>query len=194
MKEKKYSKFDNFQFWLLISALTVSIFVMGYFTAIEIMEHKANNNNAPKETTCEVITLKEYTRESTEEIATQTIGQTIEESIKEMTKATTEEQSESRLLSLGKFKTTAYCSCYTCCGKSDGITATGTKATAGRTIAVDPNVIPYGTEIIINGHTYVAEDCGGAIKGNFIDIYFDTHEQALNYGVKYVEVFQECGN
>ena len=76
----------------------------------------------------------------------------------------------------------AYCPCYRCCGKCDGITATGTKATAGRTIAVDPKVIPYGTEVIINGNTYVAEDCGGAIKGNRIDVYFDTHAEALQFG------------
>ena len=92
------------------------------------------------------------------------------------------------LTNLGKFKLTAYCACKKCCGKSDGITATGAVATAGRTIAVDPRKIPYGTEVIINGNTYVAEDCGGAIKGKKIDIYFDTHQEALEFGVKYAEV------
>lgn len=77
---------------------------------------------------------------------------------------------------------TAYCACAECCGKTDGITATGTTATAGRTIAVDPNVIPYGTQVIIDGNTYVAEDCGGAVKGNDVDIYFDTHEEAVEFG------------
>ena len=77
---------------------------------------------------------------------------------------------------------TAYCPCVKCCGKTDGITATGTKAIAGRTIAVDPSVIPYGTEVIINGNTYIAEDCGGAINGNDIDIFFDSHEAALQFG------------
>lgn len=92
-------------------------------------------------------------------------------------------------VSLGMFETTAYCPCVSCCGKSDGITATGTKATAGRTIAVDPNIIPYGTEVIICGNTYIAEDCGGAIKGNRIDIYFDSHQEAIMYGRQTVEVF-----
>jgi 3D (Asp-Asp-Asp) domain-containing protein len=85
------------------------------------------------------------------------------------------------------FKVTAYCPCMKCCGKADGITATGTVATAGRTIAVDPTVIPYGSQVILNGTTYVAEDCGGAIKGNKIDMFFDTHEEALQWGVKYIE-------
>ena len=80
---------------------------------------------------------------------------------------------------------TAYCACNECCGKTDGITATGTTATAGRTIAVDPNFIPYGTLLIIDGNTYIAEDCGGAVKGgDRIDIYFDTHEEAVNFGRK----------
>lgn len=77
---------------------------------------------------------------------------------------------------------TAYCSCAKCCGKSDGITASGTKAKQGRTIAVDPRYIPYGTEVVIDGVTYIAEDCGGAIKGNRIDLFFDSHSEALNFG------------
>ena len=81
------------------------------------------------------------------------------------------------------FVITAYCPCVKCCGKSDGITATGTKATQGRTIAVDPSKIPYGTQVEIEGvGIMIAEDCGGAIKGNKIDLYFDTHQDALNWG------------
>ena len=99
------------------------------------------------------------------------------------------EPEEPTLKSLGTFKLTAYCACSRCCGKCDGITATGTRATAGRTIAVDPSKIPYGTEVIINGHTYIAEDCGGAINGNKIDIFFNSHTEALNFGVRYAEVF-----
>lgn len=102
---------------------------------------------------------------------------------------TEEEQPEIKYTSLGMFDITAYCACVKCCGKSDGITATGTRATEGRTIAADPKVLPYGTKVIINGHEYVVEDCGGAIKGNKIDIYFDSHEDALQFGVQRLEVF-----
>ena len=85
---------------------------------------------------------------------------------------------------------TAYCPCVKCCGKSDGITATGTLAKQGRTIAVDPRYISYGTEVVIDGVTYVAEDCGGAIKGsNRIDIFFDDHTSALGFGVKKTNVY-----
>lgn len=93
--------------------------------------------------------------------------------------------------SLGEFVITAYCPCEKCCGEyADGITATGTVATEGRTCAVDPDVIPLGTEIEIDGVKYIAEDVGGAIKGNRIDICFNDHRSALQYGVKCREVFK----
>lgn len=90
---------------------------------------------------------------------------------------------------LGTFKLTAYCACPQCSDGYGACTALGTPCIAGRTIAVDPSIIPYGTEVEINGHTYTAEDCGGAIKGNRIDIYFDSHAEALEFGVQYSNVF-----
>lgn len=93
------------------------------------------------------------------------------------------------LQSLGTFKLTAYCPCPKCCGEwADGITYTGTEATAGRTVAVDPKVIPLGSTVYINGSAYVAEDIGGAIKGNRIDVYFPDHQTALQFGVQHAEV------
>lgn len=92
--------------------------------------------------------------------------------------------------SLGTFKLTAYCPCSICTGKyAKGITSTGTRATANRTIAVDPKVIPYGSNVEINGNNYIAEDSGSAIKKYKIDIYFNTHSEALRFGIKYAEVF-----
>lgn len=112
-------------------------------------------------------------------------------------------ESEDDWKSLGTFKLTAYCSCAKCCGKyaanrpldENGnaivYTASGARAQAGVTIAVDPSVISYGTEVQINGHTYIAQDTGGAINGGRIDVYFDNHQDALNFGVQYAEVFVE---
>ncbi|MBE5860727.1 MAG: hypothetical protein E7301_11485 [Butyrivibrio sp.] len=75
-----------------------------------------------------------------------------------------------------------------CCGKTDGITSTGTKCFAGRTIAVDPNVIPYGSKVLIGNYVFVAEDCGGKIKGKHIDMYMDTHEVAKMFGKRVANV------
>ena len=94
--------------------------------------------------------------------------------------------------SKGEFVVTAYC-CenypHICNNGDSTYTATGTLTTAGRTIAVDPAVIPFGTKVVINGKEYIAEDTGGHIKGNRIDICFDTHEEALQFGKRTLEVY-----
>ena len=84
-------------------------------------------------------------------------------------------------------KLTYYDACVKCCGKTDGITASGVKATAGRTIAAPPEY-PFGQEIEIDGNIYVVEDRGGSIKGNRFDVYVDSHQEAVNLGVRYAEV------
>lgn len=88
-------------------------------------------------------------------------------------------------------KITAYCIedyPHRCNNGDASTTATGTKPTPGRTVAVDPKVIPYFSNVIINGNTYIAEDTGTNIKGNRVDIVFATHQEALDFGVQYAEV------
>lgn len=90
------------------------------------------------------------------------------------------------------FTVTAYCSCRICCGNyspevtgREARTSTGAIPQQGRTIAVDPMVIPYGTSVHIDGMgDYIAEDCGGAIRQNHIDVYFDSHEAAIMFGTR----------
>ena len=95
----------------------------------------------------------------------------------------------SSIRSLGKFKTTAYCPCRKCSGRWGGRTSTGNTAKANHTIAVDPRVIPYGSRLLINGVIYTAEDCGGGVNGNHIDIFFNTHGETYSYGIRSMEVF-----
>ena len=98
--------------------------------------------------------------------------------------------SDATLKPLGTFKITHYCPCSICCGPwANGITSTGVTATTNRTIAVDPTQIPYGSKVVINGQVYVAEDCGGAIKHNCIDIYVATHQEGEDKGVYYTDVY-----
>lgn len=72
----------------------------------------------------------------------------------------------------------------------DTVTATGTTPKWG-TIAVDPRIIPYGTRVYIPkfNMTFVAEDCGGGIKGNKIDIFMNSSSQCYNWGVKNIEIY-----
>lgn len=94
----------------------------------------------------------------------------------------------------GYFSCTAYCNCVKCCGKyspeagGKGTTKSGTMPKQGRTIAVDPNVIPLGTKVVINGNVYTAEDTGGAVKGNIIDIYFASHSATSKFGRRTLKV------
>lgn len=100
--------------------------------------------------------------------------------------------------------TTGYCKCGKCCGwkrnwrlqpvyssgplkgkiKKVGVTAWGTKARKG-TIAADTSKYPFGTIMYIEGYGYGrVEDRGGAIKGNHIDLFFNSHKQAVEWGRK----------
>lgn len=92
---------------------------------------------------------------------------------------------------IAEFDITAFCACEYCCGSNaDGITATGTKATEGRTISVDPDVIPLGSKVYIEDYgCYVAEDTGSAIKGHIIDMYMVSHEAALQFGRQHKDVY-----
>ena len=97
---------------------------------------------------------------------------------------------------LGEFTVTAYCQCEKCCGiwaskRTDGIVygASGEELTPGYSIAVDPKVIPYGTIVTINGTEYIAQDTGGAIRGNKIDLYMASHEEALEWGKQSHDVY-----
>jgi 3D (Asp-Asp-Asp) domain-containing protein len=90
----------------------------------------------------------------------------------------------------------AYCPCAICCGKyTGGYTASGNKAEQYYTIAA-PSNIPFGTKVYIpyfkdapNKGIFVVQDRGGAISGNRLDIFFNEHQQALNFGRKYLKVY-----
>lgn len=87
------------------------------------------------------------------------------------------------------FELTGYCICEQCCGKTDGITASGAQAKPGITIAA-PASIPFGTKVFIPGvGERIVQDRGGAITEHHIDILFESHQQALDFGRKTMEVF-----
>ena len=103
--------------------------------------------------------------------------------------------------SLGVFYVTSYCSCAECCGcyaynrprdaygNEIVYGASGEVLTSGYSIAVDTSVIPFGTRVEIDGVEYIAQDVGGAIQGNRIDVYNSSHAEALNFPTGYYEVF-----
>lgn len=85
---------------------------------------------------------------------------------------------------LGEFKITYYWPGEDSYGSA---TSTGVTAQEGRTVAVDPNIIPYGSEIMIDGHIYIAEDTGSALKGNrTIDIFVNSPKEEMYYTSVYI--------
>lgn len=83
-----------------------------------------------------------------------------------------------------KMEVTAYCGCEKCCGSyADGITANGYKLQNGNKVIAAPKNIPFGTKIYVPGYGLATvEDRGGSIKGNRLDVYFQTHKEALEWG------------
>lgn len=87
---------------------------------------------------------------------------------------------------LGNFTLTAYCNCARCCGTAGNLTASGTVPAAGRTVAMAG--VPFGTKLLINGNVYTVEDLGTPY--GHVDIYFNTHEEALSFGLQSADVYQ----
>ena len=124
------------------------------------------------------------------ELSSKVIKEPVDKIVQIQTKVTSRSSYRSSgvtTASSGRYKVTAYCACVKCCGKTNGITASGTKATANRTIAA-PSSFAFGTQVVINGQTYTVEDRGGAIQGNRIDVYMNSHSEALAWGVRYLDV------
>jgi 3D (Asp-Asp-Asp) domain-containing protein len=106
--------------------------------------------------------------------------------------STTKSEAKSRVV---RMEVTGYCPCTKCCGpNAQGITASGKKVSynRGRFVAADTKVLPFGTKLSIPGY-HAAQaveviDRGGAIKGKKLDLYFPTHQAALNWGRQTVDV------
>jgi len=90
---------------------------------------------------------------------------------------------------------TAYCPCSKCCGKwADGITASGHVIQPGDKFCAADHSIPFGTKINIPGYGFVeVKDRGGSVYGNRLDVFFSTHEKALQWGVQDVGVIIQKG-
>lgn len=172
---------SKFAFYMLALLLIILIFPIGFFTMI----------------------VKAFPMPSGEVEKAVIYAECIEDLYKEEEVFHVEQEettTEVKKSKIQTFELTAYCPCEICCGeyaknrptdengKPIVYGSTGERLTSGYSIAVDPNVIPYGSEVIIDGKFYKAQDCGGAIKGNRIDVYFDNHQEALNFGRQTKEV------
>lgn len=175
----------------------LTVFGLVYCIIIDNQERNtAYNENVTQTTTKQEITETTTIVNSSNEVKT---TEAVPTPTGERSQPSTENLGNSKYL--GTFNCTAYCSCAACCGQysynrplnENGneivIGASGQVLTPGYSIAVDPYVIPYGTIVVIDGKEYIAQDCGGAVRGNCIDFYFASHEEALNFGRQQKEVY-----
>lgn len=98
------------------------------------------------------------------------------------------------MTTLGSFTVTHYCPCSLCCGKSDGVTASGRSVVPYYSVAVDPKVIPLGTVVYLDYgdgvlHEARADDTGGAVRGYKLDLCVGDHQTAVQYGIRTATVY-----
>lgn len=187
----------------ILFSMVITLVVVLLASAVSVYAVKARVENLQEqiETNKEIVSQIQHTKEqlhnaaealrlphiNDENLASQLSQKWIEiDAIEKETSIQTEEMTKKleKLQGryLGNFELTAYC--------YGNVTATGTTPTANRTIAVDPKVIPYGSKVRIEGYgTYIAEDCGGAVKGNIIDIYIPGYENCINFGRRTAKVY-----
>lgn len=116
-----------------------------------------------------------------------------ENSTESITETNTEQPKQSEEWESIEMRVTAYCPCPQCCGEySDGITACGHEIQPGDTFVAADSRYSFYTEMLIPGYSNSRPvkvlDRGGAIKGNRLDVFFATHEEALEWGVQYLKV------
>lgn len=185
----------------LVIAITGSIIVINNFSESKVAEVQTTNepdnkaNVLKSDNKTDKLSMKNSEKNTEEEVSSNTKQKIVlstnknKKTTKKATKKKKSTKKKSKLKNIGTYKITGYCGCSSCCGKSDGVTASGVRATAGRTIAADTTDLPFGTKVVIDGHTYTVEDVGGAIKGKHIDVYFSSHAKALQWGVRYCDVY-----
>ena len=197
MQKKRIMRMINKNFNKIAIALLLTVIAIITCTIIVFATNTESNATNDMAKSIPTESLSDAMSETTESSETPTIS--IESEDVPMLETPITEPQET-FVSLGEYKLTAYCPCTKCCGKwgenrpkdANGniivVTASGRYAKANWTVAADTSVLPFGTRIYINGYEYEVQDRGGAVKGNRIDIYFDDHQEALNFGVQYAEV------
>ena len=109
-----------------------------------------------------------------------------------VTQVDLESLKQKKVAYIGKYKITYYCACKQCCGKDDGITASGVKVQEGVTVAADTSKLPFGTKIYIKGIGWrTVQDRGRNIKENRLDIYIPSHDSPMPYNVQNLDVWME---
>ena len=192
-----------------IYSCTALILIFVAIASVSLVACSSNNSNSVEEVT-EIPSVESFYPNTEPQLVPDTtspetvepdVVETPDQEVPEPPVETEQVEPEPTIIFLGDFTITYYCSCEKCCGKwaqnrpvVDGkeivYTASGEIAEDGVTIAVDTDVIPFGTTVYIEGVGYrTAQDTGSSIKGNHIDVYMDSHEAAKQAGIHTAQVY-----
>ena len=191
-------KFKN----IALMALAITVF-FGTHAAVDALDRHDAEMAEKATTPVYVVERPTEAKAITTKVVVETTAPTepvIEEAIPEEGE---DEKIEEALLDkaveVGETKITHYCICKKCCGKSPdhpayGITASGKKATPYVTVAVDPKLIPLGSDVFVDYgdgviQAYIAQDTGSGVNGSHIDLCVEDHQTAINLGVKTAKVW-----
>ncbi len=153
--------------------------------AQESAESAEVSSDTAESTVQEAPTAEETTESSSSDTSSDVVVEEVAEESQDTSSGSTQTSSGQGTY-LGNFKLTAYCNCAQCCGTAGNQTASGTWPQAGRTVAMAG--VPFGTQLLINGNVYTVEDLGTPY--GHVDIYFNSHSEALSFGLQYADVYQ----
>ena len=162
---------------MIITFLVIISITFGYLYIDTSNEAKIKQNNIIDQA-IEITDLNKYNKDLSSQLAS------IESDLEVL--------KQNKIAYIGQYKITYYCACKQCCGKTNGITASGAKVQEGVTVAADTSKLPFGTKIYIKGIGWrTVQDTGGAIKGNRLDIFISSHNDPKPYNVQNLDVWVE---
>lgn len=194
VKIREFTKFEE-ALEKVMFILLFSLFAVVVFSTFCVKDKSENNNESFVIQSAEKPVVKsEKAFESRVDLEENTV--VIEKSQVFDCSKVCNEQEKSEDITYIEFKVTAYCSCEKCCGvwannRPEGKVygAAGKELIAGYSVAVDRDLYEFGTKFVDkDGNEYEAADVGGAVKGNHLDLYMSDHQEALNWGVKTLEL------
>jgi 3D (Asp-Asp-Asp) domain-containing protein len=185
---------------LALAALAITVFI-GTHAAVDALDRQEEKKPDP----VYVVELpaKPQAIKTVAKIATLAEPEIVIEADEAIPEPDEDEKIQSALLEkaveVGETKITHYCICKKCCGKDPdhpayGITASGAEAKPYVTVAVDPKLIPLGSDVLVDYgggviQAYLAQDTGSGVNGSHIDLCVEDHQTAINLGVKTAKVW-----
>lgn len=184
------------------AALILAIFISPYAIVDALDRHDAQKAQEKAQATVRVV---EITKPAAVIKPTKTVAKiaTVAEPDVAIPEPDEDEKIQTALIEkavlVGETKITHYCICKKCCGKDPdhpayGITASGAEAKPYVTVAVDPDIIPLGSDVLVDYgdgiiQAYIAQDTGSGVNGSHIDLCVEDHQTAINLGVKTAKVW-----